>query len=208
MARQYAKSAGVRRAIIETCSDAFRESGFRGVSMAEIARRAGISHTGLLHHFPRKESLLTAVLELQDERADQFLRENGTLSPDSDPLAILQGMVATLVERDHYAGLVELSATLGGEATTPSHPAHEYFANRYRNVRSFLTRVFQALGDEDRLLSEMSPSELAAMTIAATDGLNIQWLYARGEINVDAIVGGFLATIVAGPNAQVHAGSR
>lgn len=196
MVRQYAKSAAVRSAIIESCSDAFRQSGFRGVSMAEIARQAGISHTGLLHHFPRKEALLTAVLKLQDERGEQYLRENGSLSPQSDPLAILQGLVTTLVERDHYAGLVELSATLVGEATTPEHPAHDYFANRYRDIRSFLVRLFQALRDQDRLSSPMSADHLAALTIAATDGLNLQWLYARNEIDVDTIVSGFLASIV------------
>jgi AcrR family transcriptional regulator len=203
MARQYAKSAAVRRTIIESCSETFQESGFRGVSMAEIARRAGISHTGLLHHFPRKEALLTAVLQLQDERGEQFLREHSTLSPEIDPVAILRGMVATLVERDRYAGLVELSATLGGEATTPGHPAHDYFAARYHDVRSFLTRLFTALRNEDRLRSSLSPAHLAAMTLAATDGLNTQWLYARDEIDVDAIVHAFLASVVKGLGDQL-----
>ena len=166
--------------------------------MAEIARQCGISHTGLLHHFPRKEDLLTAVLELQDRRGERYLRENGTLSPGSDPLVILHGLIATLVERDNHTGLVELSATLVGEATTQGHSAHGYFAGRYRDIRSFLTRLFQALSDANRLTSELSPSHLAALTIAATDGLNIQWLYARDEIDVNAIVKGFLATIVKG----------
>jgi len=203
MVREYAKSPAVRRSIIEACSAAFRESGFQGASMAEIARRAGISHTGLLYHFPRKESLLTAVLALQDERGERFLHDHALLDHHAnDPAAILRGIVTALVERHRYAGLLELSAMLGGEATHPTHPAHAYFAQRYHDVRGFLTRLFAALDDQGRLTTAMSPVHLAATTIAVTDGLNSQWLYAREELDVDAIVHGFLASIVADIDAQ------
>ena len=48
---QYAKTAAVRQRIIESCVDAFSQTGFHGATMKDIARRAGISQTGLLHHF-------------------------------------------------------------------------------------------------------------------------------------------------------------
>ncbi|MDF9277630.1 TetR/AcrR family transcriptional regulator [Arthrobacter sp. EH-1B-1] len=196
MGRQYAKTPGLRASIIEACSVAFSESGFHGVSMAEIARRAGISHTGLLHHFPRKEILLTAVLELQDERGERYLRDNGVLSGTDDPVAVLRGMIVSLVERDRHAGLVELSATLSGEATSLGHPAHDFFADRYRRVRSFLTRLFTVIQEEQRLSSALPPEHLAALTIAVTDGLHTQWLYARDELDVESIIHDFLASIV------------
>ncbi|MGO7983497.1 TetR/AcrR family transcriptional regulator, partial [Rhizobium johnstonii] len=113
------------------CSKAFNETGFYGATMAEIARRAGISHTGLLHHFARKEDLLTALLQLQDERSERYLREHADLAPDADPAAVLHGMVITLVERGRDEGLVEMGATLSAEATSPKHPAHDHFAGRY-----------------------------------------------------------------------------
>lgn len=195
MARQYAKSAGVRRAILEACSEAFGEAGFHGASMAEIARRAGISHTGLLHHFPRKEDLLMGVLSLQDELAAQFLRENGAL--DGDPATMLRGMLRTLVIRDRRPGLAELSAVLMGEATVRDHPAHAFFAERYENIRSFLTRIYADLAARGRVRSILRPDQLAAATIALVEGAHRQWLFTDHDaFDAEGFVQDVLATFV------------
>lgn len=193
---QYAKTAEVRRGILDACLSAFGETGFYGASMAEIARRAGISHTGLLHHFPRKEDLLTAVLDLRDEQSADFLRAHDALASDADPLDVLRGMAATLMDRDRSVGLVELSAVLTGEATATAHPAHDHFTDRYRNVRAFMTRLFVRLEEQGRLATSLPPESLAALLIGALDGLHIQWLFDRAEIDVDAVVQGFLATLI------------
>lgn len=193
---QYAKTAEVRRGIVVACLSAFGDSGFHGASMAEIARRAGISHTGLLHHFPRKQDLLTSVLDLQDQRSADYLRTHSALAPDADPLDMLRGMAEALVDRDRHPGLVELSAVLTGEATVPTHPAHEYFADRYRNTRKFVARLLSRLREEGRLASPVPPTTLAAVVIAVLDGLHTQWLYDREGIDVDVAVQAFLATIV------------
>lgn len=193
---QYAKTAEVRKTIVDACLLAFGESGFHGASMAEIARRAGISHTGLLHHFPRKESLLTAVLDRQDQHSADYLRAHDVLDADADPLEVLRGLTATLIERDRQTGLIELSAVLTGEATVQGHPAHEHFRRRYRHIRSFVTRVFVRLQDDGRVSSPLSPEALAALLIAAMDGLHTQWLFDRESIDADRAVADFLATFV------------
>jgi len=203
--RQYAKSAAVRQAIISACSAAFATSGFHGASMAEIARRAGISHTGLVHHFPRKEDLLTAVLGLQDERSAKYLADHRATRVASDPATILQGMVSTLVERDRYAGLVELSAVLTGEAAAVAHPAHEHFARRYADIRRFLSRLFRQLADEGRVKGTVTPEALAAATVALTEGLHLQWLYSPArDLNVEGILREMLAAFV--PELRDHDG--
>lgn len=195
MSRTYAKSAGVRRTILEACSETFGETGFHGASMAEIARRAGISHTGLLHHFPRKEDLLMGVLELQDERSAQFLRDNGAF--DGDPLLLLRGMLRTLVIRDRDAGLAELSAVLLGEATVTTHPAHDFFATRYRHIRSFLTRVFIELETQGRLRAGLRPDQLAIATIALTEGAHRQRRFADADaFDADGFVEDVLSSFV------------
>ncbi|NUP32203.1 MAG: helix-turn-helix transcriptional regulator, partial [Streptomycetaceae bacterium] len=37
--------------------------GWRGITLAQIAREAGVSPAGLLHHFESKEQLLHAALD-------------------------------------------------------------------------------------------------------------------------------------------------
>lgn len=122
----YVKSMKVKRGILEACVTAFGESGFYGVSMAEIARRAGISHTGLLHHFPSKELLLTSVLSMLDARAAHYLEQHSARDGD-DPLTVIRGLLDTMVGRQGTLGIAELSAVLPAEATMATHPAHGHF---------------------------------------------------------------------------------
>lgn len=181
----YAKSVEVRRGILDACVEAFSSSGFHGVSMAEIARRAGISYTGMLHHFPNKEALLTSVLALQDARAARFLDEHGRFG-DSDPVDVIRGMLETMISRRESVGLVELSVVLNAEAVAEDHPAHGHFRDRYAAVRSFLTKQYRTLYEQNRLLLGVSPDQLSMITIAVMEGLQLQWLYDPGTFDVDA----------------------
>src|SRR5271167_5277992 len=65
------KSAENRAALIETAGRLFRERGIDGVGVAEISKKAGLTHGALYAQFPSKEALaaeaftsgLTPVLE-------------------------------------------------------------------------------------------------------------------------------------------------
>ena len=193
---EYAKTAAVKAGIIDACLSAFGEAGFHGVSMAEVARRAGVSHTGLTHHFPRKEDLLTAVLERQDVRAAEFLRVHDAEAAGIDPLELLRGVTGSLEGREEPHGLAELTAVLTGEATTAGHPAHEHFRERYARMRSFITRLFTRLAEQGRLRSPAPASQQAATVIALVDGLRLQWLYAPDTVNMEASLRAQLALMV------------
>lgn len=59
----------VRRAeIISAAITLFAAHGYRGTSLAAVAQAAGISQSGLLHHFRSKEVLLTEVLAELDQQ--------------------------------------------------------------------------------------------------------------------------------------------
>lgn len=172
----YAKSVETRRSIVEACVNVFGETGFHGAAMADIARRAGISTAGLLHHFPNKELLLTEVLRAHDERTAAFLQEHAS----SEPLSVeemIRGLVWTLLQQPQQPGLAELGAALSAEATLSTHPAHDYFVARYSGMRHFLARQFAALRSRGAVTSNRSDEALAAMTIALVEGLQKQALY-------------------------------
>lgn len=194
----YAKTAEVRRRILEACVDAFGETGFYGATMKDIAKRAGISHTGLLHHFPRKEDLLLGVLELRDERGTAFLQSASALDPSQNPVETLNGMIAVIVDNELQPGLMELHCVLSGEATSVEHPAHEYYANRYRMLRRFYSAAFAALAERGQLKAPIDPETLATMVIALINGLQAQWLFDRDTVKVESAIREFLASVVTG----------
>jgi AcrR family transcriptional regulator len=60
-----------RTAVLAAAAAAIAERG-TGVSLDHIARRAGVSKSGLLHHFPNREALIVALVD----DAQKQLREN------------------------------------------------------------------------------------------------------------------------------------
>ncbi|UGQ11691.1 TetR/AcrR family transcriptional regulator [Yinghuangia sp. ASG 101] len=192
----YAKSAGVRRRILEVCADAFGETGFHGASTKDIAQRAGISHTGLRHHFPRKEDLLAAVLDLRDERGTAFLRSADAVDPDAFPVEALRGMLDLVVDHELQPGLMQLHCVLSAEATAADHPAHAYYAERHRQLRAFYARAYTALARGGQLRSAVDPETLAVMTVSLVKGIQEQWLFDRETVRIEYALRMFLASVV------------
>jgi AcrR family transcriptional regulator len=167
----YAKGRAKRREIIDRAVALFGEVGYRGASLREIASRCGISHPGLLHHFPTKESLLLAVLAHRDEVDGEWL--SGDRTTGLDTLRRLVELVSLNATR---RGIVELFAVLSAEATSPDHPAHPFFVERYRNAVDAAELTYAQVRDRGELRPGIDPAAAARQLIALMDGLQVQWL--------------------------------
>jgi AcrR family transcriptional regulator len=184
----YAKTVAVRRRILEAAIDAFAESGFRGTTMKDVARRAGISQRGLVHHFPSKEDLLLDVLTLREEESSELL------AAERD-LGMILGMLTVVRYNAGRPRLLELQTVLGAEATSPEHPAHDRFVARYDGLRATLTTLFGALRERGELTTDLDAATLATMYIALIDGVQEQWLYNRDAVDIDATLKAFLRSV-------------
>src|SRR4051794_18203256 len=142
----YAKGRAKRREILEEATALFGEVGYRSASLREIAARCGISHPGLLHHFPSKEQLLQEVLALRDEVDGAWLGFDRV-----EGVATLGRLVALVARNAERRALVELFATLSAESTAPDHPAHAHFVERYRNVVALIARAYEEARAEGAL---------------------------------------------------------
>jgi AcrR family transcriptional regulator len=70
-----------RRALLDAAATALRAHG-PGVSLDAVAREAGVSKGGLLHHFRSKDALLVGLAEEWLSRFDAAVRNH--LDPDDD----------------------------------------------------------------------------------------------------------------------------
>ena len=193
----YAKTAGVRRRIIDACLEVFTESGYRATTMKAVAERAGISQRGLVHHFRDKEELLAAVLEARDENTSIGHPELGAPSG-------LASLVKTHLETMNHPEVLELHTVLSAEAVSPAHPAHAYYLERYSNLRLYLAASFDALRSAGRLQSTADSAVLASMVIGLMDGLQVQWLFDRASVEVERALELFFASIGVEPG-DAHA---
>lgn len=188
----YAKTAEVRRRIIDACMQVFASAGYRATTMKEVAERAGISQRGLVHHFATKEDLLTAVLERREaENSEQVANVPG--------LALLFSMVDVVASDADRPGLVELHVTLAAEASASDHPAHEHYRERYDVFRDAATQCFAALREAGELDSPLTDADLGAAYVALSDGLQLQWLYNREAVDSAAVLSRFLRSLLLRP---------
>lgn len=190
----YAKSVEVQQRILDACIAAFDEVGFHGVSMAAIARRVGISHNGLLHHYPDKHALLAAVLEREDLRAAAYI-EAHRLEAAIDGVELLRSLIDGLHDGAGPLGVRELSVVLSAEATSQSHPGHVGFGTRYASIRRFLTRLFQRLHDDGQLATSGPPDVIALAAVALLEGLQKQALF-DPELDIAAAATTLLSPLV------------
>jgi AcrR family transcriptional regulator len=164
------RGAATREHILATATAMFGESGYRGASLRDIAARCGLTHPGLLYHFPTKAGLLEAVLQRRD-RADHV--DGG---PEHRGLVALESLVGVARHNSQTRGLVELFATLSAESTAPDHPAHAYFVARYERVVREIGQHFVELAEDGQLREDIDPTVAGQQWVALMDGLQIQWL--------------------------------
>ncbi|ALE04883.1 hypothetical protein AL755_04160 [Arthrobacter sp. ERGS1:01] len=169
----YAKGVATKEDLLDAALEVVGRVGYGRSSVREIADEVGITHAGLMHHFGSKDVLFREVLRKRDEvsraRAVQAGIELGT--PEQ--------LTTTIRANADVPGLVQLYVRLSGEASEDGHAAHEFFAERYRELRQLAAdrvRTFQA---EGKLPTTLDAERIATLILAAADGLQLQWLYER-----------------------------
>ena len=169
-AGSYSKGIARRQEILDRAIEVFRERGADGTSLRRIAQAIGVSHGALLHYFSSREELLVAVYEHAEHRRDLDKERD-------DPERSVDVMANAALSNLEVPGLVQLYSTLVATALeVEAGPAKEYFTARFERVRDSLEgqlREDQAAGI---VRGDVDPARTAALIVAASDGLQIQWL--------------------------------
>ncbi|WP_396644777.1 TetR/AcrR family transcriptional regulator [Microbacterium sp.] len=189
---EYSKSAQRREDILDAAAAVFSRAGFGAASLAEIAERAGISVAGLNHHFATKTQLLEAVFDRTQRQAETFFQS-------SDPIELLRSAVSLAAQNASDPLATRFFAVMSAEATSPDHPAHDYFQRRYAETVEQVLASFATLRDQGRLRAEVTPEEAARAYMALSDGLQIQALYDPEAFSQPAMLRRLLSSFLTEP---------
>lgn len=161
------KGVARRREILDRAIDVFRERGADGTSLRRIAEALGVSHAALLHYFDSREQLLVAVYaHAESQREGLPVAHTGVAS-------ITEAAVANV----EVPGLVQLYSTLlAASLEAGSDVGRQYFSDRFARLRASLTADFEREQQAGRMRADVPAAHIAALLIAASDGLQIQWL--------------------------------
>ena len=193
----YAKTFRQRDEIIEAALAFFGQQGYHGTSMRELARKVGLSQAGLLHHFPTKAALLTAVLESRDTMTGDVALAAAVRS--GDPLAAL---VAVVEDNAANRELVQMFVVVSAEATDEQHPAHDHFRLRAARVIAMMRAGLHLAVEQGAVRGDLDVEDAARQCQAMMYGLQVQWLFDPTTDMVELFQG--LLDTFAGPSTEIR----
>lgn len=141
--------------------------GWRGITLGQIAREAGVTPAGLLHHFASKEQLLHAALDVRDTYDDARANRTGDLIEE----------LRRIPERFREApDLVGMFAVLLMENLAADAPLHERFLGRYRASVDIVAAGIRRGQRAGRFRHDVDPAVKAVEIVAFLNGMETAWL--------------------------------
>jgi len=162
-----AKGEDRRQRILLAAERLLARNGWRNTSLAQIARNAGVSAAGLLHHFSSKEQLLHAVLDARDADDDTHADRSGDLIEEIQRVA------------ERFARAPELVGTftvLLAENVLPEAPLHDRMLKRYRAAVDIVADLIRRGQDAGRYRTDFDAGIKAAEILAFINGMEMSWL--------------------------------
>jgi AcrR family transcriptional regulator len=162
-----AKGEDRRQRILTAAQRLLTRNGSRGTTLGQIAREAGVSPAGLLHHFESKEQLLHAVLDARD--ADDLAAADFR----ADPIEQLEKVADRYQRAPELIGMFTVLLT---ENLNPDAPLHERFLSRYRLSVEIIASGIRRGQRAGKYRSDVDAAVKAAEIVAFLTGMETSWL--------------------------------
>jgi AcrR family transcriptional regulator len=163
-----AKGEDRRQRILGVAERLLARNGWRNTSLAQIAKEAGVTPAGLLHHFESKEQLLNAVLDARDADDDAHADYRaGDLITE----------LSRVPERFERAPeLIGTFTVLLVENIAPEAPLHDRLHKRYRAAIDILTGNIEAGQRRGKYRPDCDAATKAVEILAFINGMETLWL--------------------------------
>jgi AcrR family transcriptional regulator len=166
-----AKGEDRRQRIMAVAERLLARNGWRNTSLALIAKEAGVTPAGLLHHFESKEQLLNAVLDARD--ADDEIHADYR---SGDLIAEL----SRVPERFERAPeLIGTFTVLLVENIAPDAPLHDRMHKRYRDAIDIITEIIKRGQSDGTFRPDFDAVTKAVEILAFINGMETLWLLDR-----------------------------
>lgn len=162
-----AKGEDRKQRILQVAERLLARHGWRNTSLAQIARAAGVTPAGLLHHFESKEQLLNAVLDARDADDDSHADRSGDLVTE----------ICRVAERfDRAPELVGTFTVLLVENIAPDAPLHDRLLTRQREAVKIVAQLIENGQRAGRYRTDFDAAIKAVEILAFINGMETAWL--------------------------------
>src|SRR6266487_550273 len=141
--------ASAHERILDAAYELFSRRGIQAVGVNEVTERAGVATATLYRHFPSKDKLVLAFLDLREQRWTRDLIEAGAMRRGSNPeerlLAIFDVLDQWFHRDDFEAGsFIKVLLELGAE-----HPAGGASVRHLEQIRAIARHLAEEAGLRD-----------------------------------------------------------
>lgn len=171
-----------RMALLDAATQVFARDGYQNASMRDVADIAGITTVGLLHHFPNKVALLKALLDRRDQRVVERFSELDTAPTLEGFLRFLRMSMGFSVKD---VSECQAAMMINVESLSDKHPAFAWYQEKFGVVHGHARSHIASLVASGAIRADVDIESLALELFSVMDGLQIQWL--RGRENVDVM---------------------
>ena len=150
LSREQPLARTARQRILDAAYELFSRRGFRAVGVEEVIARADVAKATLYRHFPSKDDLVLAFLELREQRWTRQLVEAGARergnTAEEQLLAIFDVFHDWFQQAD-YEGCSFVKVLL--ETADREHPAGKASAQHLENIRTIVRTLAEEAGLRD-----------------------------------------------------------
>jgi AcrR family transcriptional regulator len=176
-----AKGEDRRQRILSVAERLLARNGWRSTSLAQIAKEAGVTPAGLLHHFESKEQLLNAVLDARDADDDAHADyRSGDLITE----------LSRVPERFQRAPeLIGTFTVLLVENIAADAPLHDRMHKRYSDAVDIITKLIKRGQSDGLYRPDFDAATKAVEILAFITGMETLWLLDRSISLTDVFKG-------------------
>ena len=181
-----------REAILESAAQVFRQKGFHGASMADIADSVQLQKASLYHHFSSKQDillqLLDRALEMVTERMEQVMAQ--AVPADEKLRLAMRSYLKTLSEQGDLVSVMLLEhRSLDPEYRSRHIPHRDRFEQMWRDLiqQGVETGIFAC-----------DDIPLTVRGLMGVMNWTITWYRSGGELSIDEISDDFASMFMSG----------
>lgn len=137
-----------RNRILDEAAGAMRERGHEGIGVAELMKRAGLTHGGFYAHFTSRDDLVAHAVDRMFEDSKAMVARFGDAN---DPAASLSGLIDYYLSDSHRKAVASgcAVAALGSEAGRMPAQARDRFEQGVASFRLAVARLVAMIGVPD-----------------------------------------------------------
>jgi AcrR family transcriptional regulator len=190
------RRAATRARILDAAAKIFRERGYTGARLTDIAAEAGMQAGSLYYHFESREAMVAELVRLAWERTTGFVHQAVEALPptasDVDRLCTAMGahLTSCLESNAYTSALVRILGQVPEEVRVRSRDDQRAYARYWR-------RLLEAAAATGKIRDDL---DLSAMQMMLMNALNwtVEWYQPDGRLTPEQIASEFASVVFDG----------